>query len=165
MSCGAPSAGLDELDARILEAVQGGLPLEAQPFLAVARQLNAREEDVVHRLRRLHQIGIVRRVGAVLDSQALGYSSALVGCAVDENRIEEVAQLINRLPNVTHNYRRESSESDIPFNLWFTLSARSQEELGELAEKLKPMTGSPMVVLRSLERFKLEARFSPLQDE
>ncbi len=164
MSCVAHIAVLDELDARILEAVQSGLSLGVQPFLALARQLNLREEDVLHRLRRLHQTGILRRVGAVLDSSALGYSSALVGCAVDENRIEEVAQLINRLPNVTHNYRREASGGGLPFNLWFTLSARSRQELGELAEKLKLVTGTRMVVLRSLKRFKLEARFSPPED-
>lgn len=151
---------MDELDARILEAVQTGLPLEAQPFRALSSRLSVPEEDVLHRLRRLHQIGILRRVGPVLDSQALGYSSALVACAVDECKIEEAAELINRLPNVTHNYKREDAAGSLPFNLWFTVCARNEEELGELVRKLEALTGCQLVVLLSVRKFKLDARFA-----
>ena len=56
---------LDDTDQRLIVATQGGLPLVSHPYQAVARQLGLAEEDVLNRVLRLVDYGVIRRVAAV----------------------------------------------------------------------------------------------------
>ena len=61
--------------------------------------------------------------------------------SVPAQRLEATAALISRWPAVTHNYERAPLRGACPFNLWFTLTARSQEELGAAIDQLAEATG------------------------
>ncbi len=151
---------IDDMDAMLLDAIQAGLPLTSRPFQTLANQLGITEKEVLKRLVKLKETGLVRRIGPVLSSSGLGYSSALIACSVSEGQVEKTAALISRLPNVTHNYRREPCEGTFAYNLWFTLFARNQGALDELVDKLQNLTGCRMLALLYLRKFKLHARFS-----
>ena len=64
---------LDEWDRRLVVATQGGLPLVARPYHAVAAEIGLPADGVMVRLRRLLDAGIIRRIGAVPNHYALGY--------------------------------------------------------------------------------------------
>ena len=66
-------ATLDEWDRRLIVATQGGLPLVPQPYHAVAAETGLSVEDVMVRLRRMLEAGIIRRIGVVPNHYALGY--------------------------------------------------------------------------------------------
>jgi DNA-binding Lrp family transcriptional regulator len=80
--------------------------------------------------------GIIRRLGAVFDSRRLGYCSTLVAARVPASRLAEVARMVSRLPGVTHNYARNRA-----YNLWFTLTAQSPEEIERILSELRRETG------------------------
>jgi DNA-binding Lrp family transcriptional regulator len=66
---------MDEIDRRLVIATQGGLPLVSRPYEAIAGQLGCSAEEVVRRLQRLLENGVIRRIGAVPNHYAIGYTA------------------------------------------------------------------------------------------
>ena len=48
-----------------------------------------------------------------------------------DDKIDEVAEVINGYSGVSHNYLRKGKNKELPFNIWFTMSAPSKEKLEE----------------------------------
>ncbi len=146
---------MDDLDKRILTEIQTNLPLAEQPFDGLAERMGLAPDDLLARIRRLAEGGRIRRIGPVFDSQRLGYTSTLVAARVPAGRLDEVAEHVNRLPGVTHNYERRGR-----YNLWFTLTARSREDLDRALDRLRAETGVPqMHSLPAVARYKIRATF------
>ena len=108
---------LDDRDKEMLAVLQEGLPLTSRPFAVIADELDWSEEEVIERLEVLVGSGLVRKVGAVLDSKRIGAVSTLAAVDVPEDRVGEVADLIISYHGVTHNYLREGHP-----NIWFTMT-------------------------------------------
>ena len=146
---------MDELDKRILTAIQGGLPAEERPFDALATRLGVGHEEVLSRVRRLADDGLLRRLGPVFDSRGLGYVSTLVAARVPPARLAEVAARVSRLAGVTHNYERRHA-----YNLWFTLTCPSAPELDRTLEFLRRETGiADFHSLPALAVYKIRVQF------
>jgi len=120
-----PSDRLDDLDRKLLNRLQAGLPLVADPFAALAAPLGLLAEELLDRVRRLKRQGIIRQISAIFDTAAMGYASSLVAGRVPPDRIAPAAEVINRHPGVTHNYRRNHD-----YNLWFTIAVPPDSRLG-----------------------------------
>lgn len=134
-----PGSGRVELtgaDRKMLSMAQSGMPLTRRPYHELADALDRDPDELIARIRALHDAGFIRRVGAVFDSKRLGYVTTLVAACVPESRLENVAETVSALPTVSHNYRRTHD-----YNLWFTLRGRSEEELEEELDHLRKRTG------------------------
>jgi radical SAM protein with 4Fe4S-binding SPASM domain len=157
---GAPAdeaAALDEKDKELLWAVQTQFPIAARPFDLLGQRLGIGPQDVLSRLRCLRERGFIRRIGAVFDSRRLGYVSTLVAATVPETRLAEVAGIISAAPGVTHNYSRRHR-----YNLWFTLTAPSQQEIDATLADLQRRIGlEDMHSLPSEKVYKIQAVFVP----
>ena len=132
----AAPAALDEVDKKLLSAIQLDFPAAARPFDVLAKRLCLAPEDLIARTRRLKSEGYIRRLGAVFDSRRLGYASTLVACKVPQERLENVARLVSDMPGVTHNYERDGE-----YNLWFTLTAASPNEIKSAIDDLRRRSG------------------------
>jgi len=153
-SSGHPAVALDQADRRILSLIQPGFPLCRSPYREIARRVGLGEDEVAARIRSLRERGIIRRIGGVLDSRRLGLVGTLVALRVPPGRIDEVAARINALPNVTHNYLREHH-----YNMWFTLTAASRDELDALLERVRRDTGlDDLLDLPSVQTYKINVR-------
>jgi DNA-binding Lrp family transcriptional regulator len=147
---------LDATDRQLLNLVQEAFPLSRRPYLDLARQLGLTEEEVLFRLRRLKEAGSIRRIGPVLDLQAMGYAGTLCALRAPEERLPEIAGAINSFPGVTHNYRRDHEQ----YNLWFTLTAPSRDELLRTLNEIRRQTGVEEILeLPTVRRFKIRLRF------
>ncbi len=58
----SPSA-LDDIDRKLINQLQSGFPLASEPYAIVAQQLGIEKSDVVSRLQRLLQEGVLTRLG------------------------------------------------------------------------------------------------------
>jgi len=149
---------MDELDRRLLDIAQREFPICRRPYGVIAGRLGVSEDEAFRRMQLLRERGIVRRLGAVLDVEKLGVVRALVACRVDESRVDEVAGLVNRFDEVTHNYLREGVE----FNLWFTVVARDRKSFDEVVDEVRRAAGvDSVLVLEAVRTFKIGAVFSP----
>ena len=68
-------ATLDTTDRRLIVETQGGLPLVSRPYHALAERLGMAPAEVMARIQRMLERGIIRRIGAVPNHYALGYQA------------------------------------------------------------------------------------------
>ncbi len=148
-------AAMDDIDRALLDLVQTELPLAPRPFAQVGERLGLAEADVLDRLRRLKQAGIVRRVGAVVSPRKIGWVSTLVACRVDPERVDQFAAVVNQYPEVTHNYEREHG-----YNVWFTLIARDRRRVQDILAELRGrLEVRALYEAPAQRRFKIRAAF------
>ena len=127
---------LDEVDKRILNAIQLDFPLERKPFEALGKSLGIKEEDVIRRIKRLQSEGAIRRIGPIISTKKTGGVSTLVAMKVPDYKVDVVAGIINQYEEVSHNYLRPAN-----YNIWFTLSAESEERMQEILTDITEKTG------------------------
>ncbi|KAB2954595.1 Lrp/AsnC family transcriptional regulator [Heliorestis acidaminivorans] len=145
---------LDELDRRLLNIVQSSFPVSAEPYKVLAEQMATTEEEIMNRINKLKEEGIIRRVGGVFDSRKLGYKSSLCAMKVPVDKLKEAEEIINSYPGVTHNYLREHD-----YNMWFTLISPSEEAMEETLDEMRAKSGCEIRNLPATRFFKIKVDF------
>ena len=75
MNMALDNEDFSELDRRLVLATQAGLPLVARPYAALGEQLGVPGELIVARLTAMLESGVIRRIGAVPNHYAIGYTA------------------------------------------------------------------------------------------
>lgn len=127
---------IDDLDQRIIQATQAGLPLVPEPYQAVAVQLGITATELMERLRAMVATRAIRRIGAVPNHYALGYkANGMTVWDVDDVQVDELGQRIGRLDFVSHCYRRPRRLPQWPYNLFAMVHGHDRQEvMGYVAE-------------------------------
>lgn len=144
---------MNVLDKKLLDGFQRDWPLTPQPFADIAAQLQVREQDVLQALRRLQSEGTVSRVGAVIAPHRAGVST-LAALAVPEERLDEVAELVNGYAEVNHNYEREHR-----YNLWFVVAAADAARLAAVLADIEQRSALPLLVLPLEQEYHIDLGF------
>ena len=150
---GLATDAIDAIDARLIDRLHGGFPLDERPFASVAAELGLGEEDLIERLRRLLGLGVLTRFGPLFQIERAGGRFMLAALRVPEERFDEVAARVNALPEVAHNYRREHA-----FNMWFVLAAESPQGVDAAIERIERETGLPVLALPKEREYFVELR-------
>jgi len=146
---------IDDIDREILNRIQSDSPITSRPYRTIAEDLGLSEGEVLKRVSRLKASGIIRRIGGNFTPDKLGFVSTLCAAKVPEDKINQFAEVVNRYPGVTHNYRRENT-----FNVWFTFIAPSMDEINANLEKIAAETGvTDILNLPATRVFKIRAEF------
>ncbi len=148
---------MDDLDRRVLEALQNEFPLSQEPYDVLAHKLHIPVDQFLARLDRLISEGVIRRMGASLDSRKFGFHSTLAAISVGANLVERAAEVIGEFAEVTHSYLRNDR-----FNVWFTIIAIDRERVEHILEKIRSalsLEDSQVLNLPMKRLFKLNARF------
>ncbi len=139
MTTGAP---IDEIDRRIVLATQSGLPLEPQPYHAVARQAGISAEEVMARMRRMLESGAIRRIGVVPNHYALGYkANGMTVWDVPDERVDELGEKVGALEFVSHCYQRPRHLPDWPYNFFAMVHGHDRGEVEELVCRIAALIG------------------------
>ncbi|MCG6967799.1 MAG: Lrp/AsnC family transcriptional regulator [Chromatiaceae bacterium] len=150
---GRPAVTLSEAERRLLDEYQRGLPLDPRPFARVAERLGISERQVLDRLQRLQDIGVVSRVGPVFRPNRVGVST-LAALAVPPDSLAQVADVVSAFAEVNHNYEREHD-----YNLWFVVTARDAVQLEQVLETIAARTGLEPLNLPMLEDYYIDLGF------
>jgi len=146
----------DELSALqeiLLNDFQRDFPLSPTPYADIASRLGVTEAEVLDALRELSESKIISRVGPVFRPHRIG-TSTLVAMAVPKGRLQDVAHFISALPEVNHNYEREHR-----FNLWFVVTATTEEHLQAVLIEIEEKTGIAVMSLPMLESYHIDLGF------
>ncbi len=149
---------MDELDCRILEALQNDFPLSEKPYEIIANRLQIPCDQLWDRIQRLIAEGVIRRIGASLDSRKLGFCSTLAAVCCKADLVEQASEIIGRFPEVTHSYLRNDN-----FNIWFTIIATDKDRIEYILEQIRTslsLESSQVLNLPIKHLFKLNARFN-----
>lgn len=110
------------------------------------------------RIESLMSDGVIRRVGASLNSHKLGYCSTLAAISVDKDTVERACEIIDGFAEITHSYLRSDH-----FNIWFTIIASSNDKIGSIIKQIKSalsLESSQVLNLPMKRLFKLNACFN-----
>ena len=152
---------MDDLDKELLNEIQWTFPLVTRPFDEIAKKFNVKTDLVKSRLAHLKDIGVLRQLSAIFDTRKLGYTSSLVAMEIEDDKLEFVANQINRHPGVSHNYER-----DHQFNLWFTLAVPPGSDLKTELEKFNVLKGIKKVrMLPTLQLFKIGVKLDMVDEK
>jgi len=124
-------------ERRLLQCLQAGLPLVSRPFDHLGRECQMDESKVLDHLHIWKGQGLIRWLGAIFSTHALGYQSTLAAFSLPPDKVAEAAGIINQHPGVTHNYQRNHK-----YNLWFTLAVPPQESIRAHLERLAQASGT-----------------------
>jgi len=149
---------MDDLDCRILDALQYEFPLSETPYEDLGRRLGLDVDQLWHRVERMIEQGVIRRLGASIDSRRLGFCSTLAAVRVQPDCVDRAAELIGGYREVTHSYLR-----DHEFIIWFTVIAAWAERIEVVLKEIRDslsLSPSDVLNLPAKRIFKLDARFT-----
>ncbi|MGO9147095.1 MAG: AsnC family transcriptional regulator [Desulfomonilia bacterium] len=142
---------MDRIDKKILSIINKSIPISERPFLAVAEAMGMSEEEVLDRIRKLKDSGLIRRIGATISPRAIGWNSTLCATDVPMDRIEEFDEFVGGYGEVTHNYLREGHP-----NCWFTLISPSSYRIGEIISEIEHALNIKILNLPARKVFKIK---------
>ncbi len=133
---------LDEIDRRIVLATQSGLPLDPQPYHAVAVQAGVSPEEVMARMRHMLETGVIRRIGAVPNHYALGYkANGMTVWDVPDERVDELGEKVGALEFVSHCYQRPRHLPDWPYNFFAMVHGHDRGEVEGQVSRIAALIG------------------------
>ena len=149
-------------DARLVSFLHGGFPLSDRPFADVAVQLGCGEDAVIERLQRLLSHGDLTRFGPLFQIERAGGRFILAAMAVPEVRFDAVTKQLDAMPEVAHNYRRESAHPDqpgaTPLNMWFVLAVESADQIDPVVARIEAATGLAVYAFPKEREFFVELK-------
>ena len=151
---------MDTVDKAILNEIQWTFPLVPEPFAVIAQKFGIKEEELTRRLVALKKIGIIRQLSAIFDTRKLGYKSALIAMAIEPEKLDHIANQINKHPGVSHNYERNHE-----YNLWFTLAVPPGNDLKSEVDKFSKLSGIKKIrLLPTIKLFKIGVKLDMVEE-
>jgi DNA-binding Lrp family transcriptional regulator len=133
---------MNSLERALVKATQGGLPLVPRPYEALAKDLAISEAQVISLLQKMLGDGRIRRIGAVPNHYALGYTAnAMPVWDVADEAVDELGRAVGALSFVTHCYRRARRLPEWPYNLFAMVHGRSRADTAAKIELIRAALG------------------------
>ena len=125
---------IDEIDRRIIQQTQDGLPLVQAPYQAVAEALGLAAEDVIERIQRMQETGVIRRIGVRANGMSVW--------DVDDLHVRAAGAEGGALDFVSHCYRRPRHLPDWPYNLFAMVHGRRRDEVEVQVAEIARLLGA-----------------------
>lgn len=146
----------DSIDAKLINFLQADFPICDKPYLQVANALNLNEEEVLERLKKLLENGVLTRFGALYHAEKIGGALTLAALKVPEQDFETITEIVNAFPQVAHNYARNHE-----LNMWFVVATETAAQLDETLAQIERQTGLKVFNMPKINEYfvglKLEA--------
>jgi DNA-binding Lrp family transcriptional regulator len=139
---------LDEIDRRIVNALQGGFPLVPRPYAAAAEALGLTEDELIARIGALTASGVLSRFGPMFDAEKFGGAVSLAAMAVPADRFDEVARILTDMPAIAHNYERTHA-----LNMWFVIATETRAGIGAAQRAIEARTGLNVLLFPKIREY------------
>lgn len=127
---------MNELDRAIINHMQGGFPLCDNPYARAAQDLGMAESELLARLKKLLEDGVLTRFGPLFNAERMGGSLSLAAMKIPAEDFDRIAGIVNAMPEIAHNYAREHE-----LNMWFVVATETPSQHLELVRKIESETG------------------------
>ena len=132
----------DALDRALVRALQGGLPLVARPYHAIAGSLGVTPARVMARVEAMLASGGIRRIGAVPNHYRLGWrANGMSVWDVDDAVVDALGARVGELDCVSHCYRRPRRLPAWPYNLFAMVHGRDRDEVAAKVAQIAAIVG------------------------
>jgi DNA-binding Lrp family transcriptional regulator len=139
---------LDKIDESLLFELSQGVSLNAQPFSNIAAKLGISIEEVLTRLAKLKQAGVIRRFGATIKPNNVGFvANAVVAWNVPDDRVGEVGMFLSSFREITHCYERSAIPGRWSYNMYTVMHAQDRQAIEQMIKLLAETIGIPDYVI------------------
>lgn len=145
---------MDAEDRAIINNLQGSFPVSERPFADAASTLGLSEDELIGRIGRLLDDGLLTRFGPMYHAERLGGALSLAAMKIPPADLDRVAKLVNAFPEVAHNYAREHE-----FNMWFVLATEDPQRIVEVIAEIEHRTGYEVYNMPKLDEYFVGLRF------
>jgi DNA-binding Lrp family transcriptional regulator len=129
-------AALTQEERDVLAAIQDGLPIEREPYRAVADRLGMSEERVLAVVSSLLADRKIKRIGMVPNHYALGITAnGMSVWDVPDDLVAGVGRRLGERDEVTHCYKRPRHPG-WPYNLFGMVHGRSRDDVVASVEQI-----------------------------
>ncbi len=133
---------IDELDRQIILATQEGLPLTTTPYFDIAQKLEVEENEILTRMQKMQEQGIIRRISVVPNHYAMGYkANGMSVWDVPDEQIDQLGQQLGQLPFISHCYHRPRHLPEWPYNLFAMIHAHDRETVEQRVAQVAEILG------------------------
>jgi DNA-binding Lrp family transcriptional regulator len=133
---------IDEQERKVIQVLQGDMPVVPRPFSEAAQELGLSEETLLRIARDLDEQGVMRRFSAVLKHRRAGYTANGMGCwVVPEDEIVEAGRKAAAFAAVSHCYERPARPPRWPYNLFTMVHGQSRDEVEEIVARINREIG------------------------
>ncbi len=139
---------IDDVDRAIINLLQEGFPITAEPYKDAGAQLGLSAPELIARISALLSNGAASRFGPMFNADRLGGAFCLCAMAVPAERFDAVADTVNAFAQVAHNYERRHA-----LNMWFVLATETESEIGDVIDEIKSATGLEVFDFPKLEEY------------
>ncbi|MCD5409378.1 MAG: AsnC family transcriptional regulator [Methanocellales archaeon] len=127
---------MDAIDRKLLKLTQDGIPLVPEPFVAIASSLGITEGEVLKRISKLLEEGVIRRFAASIGHRAIGITAnAMCAWKVPNERVRRVGEIIANFDEVTHCYER-SCHPEWKYNIFAMVHGRTKKDCEETVKRI-----------------------------
>jgi len=130
---------MDDLSRSLINRFQGGLPIVERPYSHVAAELGSDEATLISTIQSLLAEGILSRFGPLYNASSMGGGLTLAALSVCEEDFDRVAEQVNNLPEIAHNYRRQHD-----LNMWFVIATETPQEIHKTIDTIGHLSGLPV---------------------
>ncbi|MGZ8161349.1 MAG: siroheme decarboxylase subunit beta [Methylobacter sp.] len=149
---------VDVKDQQLLEAFQQGLAISPRPYAELGHRIGLCENEVIERLARLKQAGLIKRLGVIVKHRKLGYcANAMVVWDIPDEQVQWFGRRISSFEFVTLCYRRPRHGTTWPYNLYCMIHGKNRETVLEqlsVLEQACKLSGFNREILFSRRCFK-----------
>ena len=133
---------IDAIDRRILQASAPGLPLVEHPYAELAQRVGLTEAEVLDRVAKLQDHGVIRRVAVAPNHYALGMlANGMSVWDVDDAQAERLGEKVGALPFVSHCYLRPRARPAWPYNMFAMIHGATRAEVEEKRAEVAAILG------------------------
>lgn len=137
------SFSIDEIDKKLIRQTQAGLPITQIPYANIAKTLHLSETEVLQRLDRMLQSGIIRRIGAIPNHYKLGLTAnGMTVWDISDNHLFKMGELVGQLDFVSHCYQRPRNLPFWPYNFFAMVHGHSRNEVDLKAKQIQDLLGT-----------------------
>jgi DNA-binding Lrp family transcriptional regulator len=131
----------DDVERRVLAAVQEGLPRSRTPFCDVARRIGISTDELLAVLDRWSRDGTIRRFGAIVDHFQVGLGDgAMVVWKVEADRVAQVGAVFAGFAEVSHAYERKTAPG-WEYNLYTMVHGTTAQAVRRMVERMSEVAG------------------------
>lgn len=146
---------LSDRERALVRVLQEDIPISPHPFAEIGEAVGMSDAEVLEKVREWQADGTIRRFGAMVRHQKLGYkANAMSAWDVPDERTEEVGGIFAAASEVSHCYQRPRA-AGWDFNVFAMIHGASEEECQRVAEGLAQRVGlNDFALLFSSREFK-----------
>jgi len=124
------------LDKKIIRRIQEDLPLVPKPYKEISQELGITEKELINKIERFCNRGIIRRFGSILNHRNVGFmANAMVVWKVQEEKIKDVSKIMISFSQVSHCYQRPTFPG-WPYNIFTMVHAQTKLECENVVKQI-----------------------------